>query len=202
MPDWKQAWEESRTPWDAGEPSPTLLRLLDEDRVPSGAILVPGCGTGYDLAVLAREDRHVVGLDLSPIAREAFLIRYPSLPGNVRYEVGDFFQYAADEAFDFIWDYTFFCALDPRQRGAWGETMKRLLKPRGILATLLFPYAKPIPEEQGPPWPINELLVAEALGDGFERTDLEKAEASHRGREDREYLAIWQKGTGGRGAGH
>ena len=193
MPDWKQAWEEKRTPWDAGAPSPTLIRLLREDRIPSGAILVPGCGTGYDLAVLAREDRRVVGLDLSPVARDAFLYRYPQLPGSVRYEVGDFFGYATEEAFDFIWDYTFFCALDPAQRGAWGETMQRLLRPGGILATLLFPYSKPIAEQEGPPWPINELLVAEALGEGFERTELVKAQASHPGREDKEYLATWQK---------
>lgn len=195
MPNWKQAWEERRTPWDAGEPSPTLVRLLREDRVPAGAILVPGCGTGYDLAALASEDRRVVGLDLSPIARETFLSRYPELPGSVRYEVGDFFHYAEDGAFDFIWDYTFFCALDPAQRGAWGKTMERLLKPEGILSTLLFPYAKPIPDAQGPPWPINELLVAEALGEAFERTELVEAEASHRGRESREYLATWRKGA-------
>ena len=59
--DWKEAWNAGVTPWDAGTSPPALHSLLDRELVPAGRILVPGCGTGYDLATLARGDREVVG---------------------------------------------------------------------------------------------------------------------------------------------
>ncbi|MFW2388566.1 MAG: methyltransferase domain-containing protein, partial [Polyangiales bacterium] len=124
--DWRAAWETGTTPWDAGASPPALRELLGRDLVPPGRVLVPGCGTGYDLATLARRDREVVGLDLSEHARVAFEAAHPDLPGSVEYEVGDFFSYTPGDAFDFVWDYTFFCALDPEQRATWADTMARL----------------------------------------------------------------------------
>ncbi|TFH31169.1 MAG: hypothetical protein E4H00_03925, partial [Myxococcales bacterium] len=71
--DWRAAWKRGVTPWDAGTSPPALQRLVDLGTVPSGRVLVPGCGTGYDLAALARSDREVVGIDLSEDARRAFM---------------------------------------------------------------------------------------------------------------------------------
>lgn len=191
--DWKEAWRAGRTPWDAGMSPPALLELLALGRVPSGRILVPGCGTGYDLATLARPDREVVGIDLSRDAQAAFRTAHPDLPGRVVYEVTDFFSYDADTGFDFVWDYTFFCALDPDQRGHWAETMARLIKPSGTLATLIFPFEDPIPNREGPPWPINTGLVRSFVEEAFEEVDARQPEASHPGREGREQLVLWRR---------
>jgi len=191
--DWRQAWKAGRTPWDAGTSPPALQHLLARGEIPGGRILVPGCGTGYDLATLARADREVVGLDLSEEARAAFLDRHADLPGSVSYEVGDFFSYEPDEGFDFVWDYTFFCALDPQQRGAWSETMKRLVKPAGLLATLLFPFEDPISAREGPPWPINTDLVRSLIEGSFEELEVIEMEQTHPGREGRERLALWRQ---------
>lgn len=192
-PDWRQAWKDGVTPWDAGVSPPALVSLLERGVVPPGRIFVPGCGTGYDLATLARADREVVGLDLSELARNAFIASNGDLPGTVDYEVGDFFSYAPGEPFDFVWDYTFFCALDPDERGAWGEAMGRLLAPGGVLATLLFPYEDPISPRHGPPWPINERLVQKVVEPAFELLEVVGAEASHPGREGKERLALWRR---------
>ena len=65
------------------------------------------------------------------------------------------------EPFDFIFDYTFFCALPPDLRQQWASRMSTLLKPRsGRLLTLIFPI---LPDEnkaetyepQGPPYPVT-----------------------------------------------
>jgi methyl halide transferase len=191
--DWREAWKAGCTPWDAGASPPALRDLLEREAVPSGRILVPGCGAGYDLATLAREGREVVGIDLSDEARTAFLEAHPSLPGTVVYEVNDFFAYEPVIGFDFVWDYTFFCALDPEQRSAWGAKMKRLVKPAGTLATLLFPFEDPISERQGPPWPINTELVRGIITDGFEALDIIEIRDTHPGREGRERLALWRR---------
>ena len=191
--DWRQAWKTGVTPWDAGASPPALRGLLDRGAVPGGRVLVPGCGTGYDLATLAREDREVVGIDLSDDARTAFLAEHPSLPGSVVYEVTDFFSYAPSHGFDFVWDYTFFCALDPDQRSAWSQTMKRLVEPAGVLATLLFPFEDPISDRAGPPWPINTEMVRTYVEDAFEELDTAEVEQTHPGREGKERLALWRR---------
>ena len=191
--DWRQAWKTGVTPWDAGASPPALRGLLDRGAVPSGRVLVPGCGTGYDLATLAREDREVVGIDLSDDARTAFLAEHPSLPGSVVYEVTDFFSYAPARGFDFVWDYTFFCALDPDQRSAWSQTMTRLVEPAGVLATLLFPFEDPISDRAGPPWPINTEMVRNYVEDAFEELDTAEVEHTHPGREGKERLALWRR---------
>jgi SAM-dependent methyltransferase len=172
---------------------PALLELLASERVPAGRILVPGCGTGYDLATLARPDREVIGIDLSEEAREAFREAHPDLPGRVVYEVTDFFSYDGDIGFDFVWDYTFFCALDPDQRGHWADSMARLVKPGGLLATLIFPFEDPISDREGPPWPINTSLVRSCIAEAFEQLEAREPEASHPGREGRERLALWRR---------
>ena len=191
--DWKEAWKAGVTPWDAGASPPALRSLLDRGAVPAGRVLVPGCGTGYDLATLARADREVVGIDLSEDARSAFLVAHPDLPGTVDYEVTNFFSYAPARGFDFVWDYTFFCALDPDQRSSWSQTMERLVKPGGLLATLLFPFEDPISGKEGPPWPINSELVRGYVEDAFEALEAVEVQHTHTGREGREYLALWQR---------
>jgi SAM-dependent methyltransferase len=193
VPDWKEAWRAGRTPWDEGKSPPALYELLSRGLVPGGRTLVPGCGTGYDLATLARHDRDVVGIDLSELARDAFEREYPDLPGNVRYEVADFFTFDDGASFDFVWDYTFFCALDPDRRSEWASVMTRLMSPGGLLATLVFPFEDPISDRQGPPWPINTDLVRGVLGQAFELIEAAPAAHSHPGREGKEVLALWRR---------
>lgn len=191
--DWQRAWKEGTTPWDEGQSPPALLRLLEEERIPTGRVFVPGCGAGYDLATLAHRDREVIGLDLSDDARSAFVDANSDLPGRVTYEVGDFFAYAPSDGFDFVWDYTFFCALDPPQRAEWATVMTRLLKSNGLLATLLFPHADSIPDTAGPPWPINTDLVRGFLGGSFELLEETEVDRTHPGREGKERLALWRR---------
>jgi SAM-dependent methyltransferase len=191
--DWHAAWKSGNTPWDAGASPPALRRLVDSGLVPAGRVLVPGCGRGYDLATLAREDREIVGIDLSEVAHAAFSSAHADLPGTVLYEVMDFFSYESAGGFDFVWDYTFFCALDPDQRSAWGLTMKRLVRPSGLLATLLFPFEDPISDREGPPWPINTSIVRGVIEDHFEQQEVIDVEHTHPGREGRERLAIWRR---------
>ncbi|MBT8470271.1 MAG: hypothetical protein KJN97_16110, partial [Deltaproteobacteria bacterium] len=79
----------------------------------------------------------------------------------------------------------------PEQRGAWSETMRRLVKPAGLLATLLFPFEDPISPREGPPWPINTDLVRNLLEGSFEELEVTEMEQTHPGREGRERLALW-----------
>ena len=53
----------------------------------------------------------------------------------------DSLSFSDDQTFDFIFDYTFFCAIPPELRPKWGEQMGKLIaSPNGKLLTLMFPY--------------------------------------------------------------
>ena len=60
------------------------------------------------------------------------------------------------EHFDFIFDYTFFCALLPSLRPAWGARTAELLAPgTGRLLTFMFPILTDADPRQGPPYPVT-----------------------------------------------
>lgn len=71
--------------------------------------------------------------------------------------------------------------------------MERLVKPGGLLATLLFPFEDPISGKEGPPWPINTELVRGYVEDAFEPLEAVEVQHTHTGREGRECLALWQR---------
>jgi ubiquinone/menaquinone biosynthesis C-methylase UbiE len=201
MPTWLEHWERGETGWDAGAASPTLRALVDADRLPQGRALVPGAGSGYDVLALATAQRTVLGVDLSPIAVKRFKdLRSEAGVGADRASmlVADFFDPDAplpDAHFDLVWDYTFFCAIDPPRRAEWVERMDRLLAPNGELWMLLFPV-RSIRPDGGPPHPIPPELVTEALAPRFVPVSLEPATQSHPAREGNEWVACFKRASG------
>ena len=71
--------------------------------------------------------------------------------------------------------------------------MTRLVKPGGVLATLLFPFEDPISGTAGPPWPINTELVRGHVQSAFLELEAAEVESSHSGREGKERLALWRR---------
>jgi len=196
---WQRAWEEGRTPWDAGGSPPILEQLVDDDALPTGRALVPGCGSGYDVLTLARHpDRSVLGIDLSPIAQDRFaaLRDAAGLPRErARVAVADFFaDRLSEEPLDLVWDYTFLCALEPEARPAWAARMDEILAPGGELVTLIFPvHPKPL-NPGGPPYPMTPELVRGLLEpQGFEPRTLEPVARSHPARQGKEWLGRWRR---------
>jgi methyl halide transferase len=73
-------------------------------------------------------------------------------------------------SFDFIFDYTFFCAIPPTKRRDWGRQMTRLITKEsshnhsGKLLTLMFPYVTtPRPDCAGPPYLVSHQDYVDAL---------------------------------------
>lgn len=193
---WENAWREGRTGWDAGGSPPALVELVRSGTLPEGRALVPGCGAGYDVFTLASERRSVIGLDVAPTAAQRFstLRRERGVPEQkARIVVTDFFDFETDERFDLAWDYTFFCAIDPGRRAAWGQRMAELILPGGIVVSLVFPVVPGAPPDHGPPYAIHPDDVRAALGDAFEEMSVDDVTESHPGREGKEMLARWRR---------
>ena len=137
---WDNLWKENFIPWDRRAPNPALADAL-RDR--AGVVgrstgegqrrrnaLVPGCGRGYDVYLLAAHGWDAVGLEVSAEAVrsaeeirgaveggevEGYEVADPEVGrGSARFVVGDFFAedwcgklgLGAKGSFGLIYDYT------------------------------------------------------------------------------------------------
>jgi len=199
---WQKMWGAGLKPgqaFDAGKSAGSLLHALETGLVDvkGKSCLVPGCGRGYDVELLARcGASDSTGLEISATATQDANEYLAGCEGagaaRARVVEADFFKFA--EAFDFGYDYTFFCALHPTMRADWAAAWGRLIKPGGLLVTLIFPVDPP--REDGPPFRVHPDMYTELLpAQGFEKVYLEKVpeELSHPKRAGREFLAVWRR---------
>ncbi|TVY37559.1 Thiocyanate methyltransferase [Lachnellula subtilissima] len=134
--------------------------------------LVPGCGRGYDVLLLAAHGYDAYGLEISVKALEIakrvegekggediYETKEGVERGRVTWLAGDFFKgdFQKDVeggTFILIYDYTvrfpFLSALPPSMGPAWSKRMTELLAPEGRLVCLEWPTDKPASESL--PW--------------------------------------------------
>ena len=196
--------------FDARRAAPAFVRALEAGRVAAAGrrALVPGAGRGYDLELLVRNGAaSVTGLEISPsavAAASAYLdgaLQEEGARAKAAVVEADFFAYAptgADaEGFDLVYDYTFFCALEPGQRDAWAARMGRLVKPGGNLVALMFPLDGD--RAGGPPFSVSKADYLDRLVHGseplfaVEAVEDVPAAASHPERGGREALGIFTR---------
>ncbi len=186
--DWEELYQQCETPWEKGKPHPALVDFLAENGPFAGEILVPGCGSGYDVRAISTPANHVVGIDLAPFA----ITKADSFPkvGREEYLLADLFAPPAEwnGRFDLIFEHTCFCAIDPRLRARYVETIVRLLKPEGKLLAIFF--INPDHDEPGPPYGVSRAELEKSFGPHFVREDEWVPERTHPGREDRELMRV------------
>jgi SAM-dependent methyltransferase len=152
--DWEAQYRKGETPWDKGAPSPGLLDFLAEQPL-RGRVLVPGCGAGHDVRAIAPGAEEVVGLDIAPSALE-LARRFPPT-GRERYECADLFDLPAAmrESFDWVWEHTCFCAIDPALRPAYVEAVAGTLRPEGKLLAVFYLDPGNASPDEGPPFGVS-----------------------------------------------
>lgn len=167
---WERMWAGGlgkKQAFDCGGPSATLQGELSRRAHatrPGMRALVPGCGRGYDVLELAKHGfDSVVGLELAPSAVDAARAELratadESSAARVSVQCGDFFEF--EGTFDFIWDCTFLCALDPSVRERWAIKSSELLAPGGRLLTCVFPICEKV---GGPPYALSVDIVRQLL---------------------------------------
>lgn len=190
---WEKCWSEEITPWDLGRPTPLILHLLHTSSLPIGRGLVPGCGAGHDVVAMATPERFIVGLDISENALNKATQKYAHLPNSnyFTFVKEDVFTWRPHDLFDFIFDYVFFCAIEPEQRQAWAKAMHQLLKPHGELLTLMYPISD---HEGGPPYKVDVSTYEEVLIPlGFKAVSMEDNEHAVAPRKGKEKLGRWKK---------
>lgn len=192
---WENCWEQGLTPWDLGRPTPIILHLHQTGALPKGRALVPGCGSGYDVVAMACSERYVVGLDVSHTAIEKAIELSSSLPNSSYFTFlkADFFTWHPPELFDLIFDYTFFCAIEPGMRSRWACKVQEMLKPDGELITLMYPISDHV---GGPPYKVSVSDYEEVLHPmGFKAVTIVDNELAIEARKGREKFGRWRRDT-------
>ncbi|KAG0049599.1 hypothetical protein BGZ83_005556 [Gryganskiella cystojenkinii] len=195
---WNELWEQDFHPWTKETPSPALVEIIEQkpikDQIPqAGNVLVPGCGRGIDVFYLGNERRKAYGLDISPIAiQQCKDIRdQKGIPeSQAEFLTGDFFTFDLPAGgFQLVYDYTFFCAIQPELRPAWGRRMAELVSKDGVLITLMYPLGD---HTDGPPFAVSVDTYHHFLNENFECLLVDDC-TSFEVRKGKEKISVWRR---------
>ena len=203
MSGWEEMWSrggglKQGQAFDASGPLPFITYLFDNNLVPKGSGIIPGCGRGYAVKAFSRDGRNILGLEISNTAANAAKEYLSTVPqcqsSSFKISEESFFEYIEKEKFDFAYDYTFLCAIAPSQRQAWAQKYAQILKPNGYLMTAVFPIGGDVNSSAGPPYAMSVELVQLLLGPHGFRKIFEKelgVGEAHPGREGKTTFCIW-----------
>jgi SAM-dependent methyltransferase len=157
---WDERFAQGFMPWDRGGVPAQLRQFIAAS--PPLATLVPGCGTGYELAALCDAGWDATAIDFAPVA-----------VANARSAVGqwsgrvieaDFFTYIPAAPLDLIYERAFLCAIP---RAMWPQVAARwaaLLAPGALLAGYFF-FDDAV---KGPPFGIDRAALDALMAPSFD----------------------------------
>ncbi|UOB25651.1 thiopurine S-methyltransferase [Pseudomonas orientalis] len=175
---WRDRWARNQIGFHLPEVNPYLQRYWSQLGVAGGAkVLVPLCGKSLDLVWLASQGYHVMGVELSEQAVEAFFSEQGLAPqisqrgGFKVYQTslievwcGDFFALDAQSVADCsaLYDRAALIALPPLMRAQYTERLNALLGSgaKGLLITLDYDQMR----KAGPPFAVSDDEVHVLLG--------------------------------------
>ena len=177
---WQAKFDAESTPWDRGAINPQIEKWVRsgqlhpsqsaDARSPGGGdearltrVLVPGCGSGYEVAMLAEWGFDVTGVDFAPAATERTrnrlrsLLQSPAGAGMMRAEVveADVLAYKPPGPFDAVYEQTCLCALYPDLWRGYADQLYGWLRPGGKLFALFMQSPRdgsPTGFIEGPPY--------------------------------------------------
>jgi thiopurine S-methyltransferase len=178
---WLERWEAGSIGWHHQDFNPHLLGFWEALAAPAGCrVLVPLCGKSRDMVWLAERGHEVVGVELSPLAVEGFFDEQALAParetlggleswraGPYQILCGDIFAIGPTylKGVAAVYDRASLVALDPKQRRAYAQLLKRLLPSGTRMLLVAMDYAQQ--EMAGPPYSVEEAEVKGLFSDGF-----------------------------------
>jgi len=191
---WEADYERKTDGWDLGGPTPIFKRLAlraSRQLIP-GRMIVLGAGRGHDAREFARNGFQVTAVDFASHAvQEMQRLAEPDAPVEILQNDIFALPEILDQSFDYVLEYTCFCAIDPKRRAEYADVVTRLLKPNGIYIDLAFPLDG---RKGGPPFAVTEAEIMDLFQErGFKLVSREKPVESISPRRHAEELFIFQK---------
>lgn len=166
---WLERWERQETGFHQDEINPFLAQHWQELQLARNAkVFVPLCGKSMDMLWLRKQGHTVLGVELSPIAVQAFFRENSYMPiqtekgnfkcleaDNIRILCGDFFDLGKDDLKDVgaAYDRASLVALPPEMRERYVHHLLSILPPATRILLLSFDYHQP--EMPGPPFAVS-----------------------------------------------
>ena len=147
---WTIRYAAGKTPWDFGGVPSALKSFLERTSGP-GRVLIPGCGSGYEIQAFHAAGHDVSAIDFSPAAIEQAKRVLGVLAERVI--LGDFFTHDfGQRRFDLIYERTFLCSMSPSRWPEYVNRMADLLLPGGkLIGVFLYGHTR----SSGPPFPLT-----------------------------------------------
>src|SRR6185436_14060855 len=172
---WEADYERRTDGWDLGGPTPIFKRLMlrpSRHLIP-GRMIVLGAGRGHDAREFARSGFQVTAVDFaSQAVQEMQRLADPDAPVEILQNDIFALPETLDQSFDYVLEYTCFCAIDPKRRAEYADVVTRLLKLNGIYIDLAFPLDG---RKGGPPFAVTEAEIMDLFQErGFKLVSREK----------------------------
>lgn len=147
--EWEQKYQTREMPWEKGAPAPGLIDFLEaHPELSRTTVAIPGCGTGHDVLAWANAGFHASGFDIAPSAVRLCQERLKGTALRASCQVGNFLSDDPPRPFDWLFEHTLFCAIDPLRRDDYVQAALRWLKPHGQILAIYYL----IPDVDGPPF--------------------------------------------------
>lgn len=174
---WHERWRDGRIGFHLPDINPHLKQFWPSLGLPADSrVLAPLCGKSLDLLWLAQQGHEVVGVELSPIATEAFfdengLTYSVETRGSLRIFRGDAITLIEGDIFelapqwlgpiDAVYDRAALVALPPAIRSRYAGHLRALA---GDVPELLITLEYDNPARQGPPFTVTAGEVEQLFG--------------------------------------
>ncbi len=188
---WDTKYINNEFKWDLGKPTPIFKNWSKSIRNKNIKICIPGCGRGHDVLYLSNLGFNVYAVDFS---KEA--INYINRKSNKKIKTlcVDFFDLnnSYNSYFDYILEYTFYCAIDPKNRKKYVSKCYDILKNNGKIIAIMIPIGQP-DSSGSPPFNVTENEVVENFSNKFKINKIYKSNLSIKPRENIELFVEYEK---------
>ena len=203
---WESRYQSGDTHWDKGAPAPGLVEFLQEQReLPRGSVAVPGCGFGHDVRAWADFGFNAAGFDIAPSAIHgaaqlanlwaeshpqnfvAPATKFGTAVNTPAFTLSDFLTDDPPFQFDYVFEHTLFCAINPADRDRYVEALLRWLKPGGTYLAVNY-----ITCDGEPPFPVSREELWRRFRPEFHLID-QWIPRSYSNRTGRELMCWWRR---------
>jgi len=187
---WEQRYRTGDMPWEKGAASPGLVDFLAaHPELARGTVCVPGCGTGHDVREFAKAGFAAFGFDIAPSAIRLSEEKTRNAHLDAQFQVADFLRSEPRQRFDWIFEHTLFCAIQPEERDLYVRAVLRWLKPEGQYLAVNYMI---IEDAEGPPFPTTRDELCRRFEPDFELA-AEWVPRSYPNRVGRERMFWWRR---------
>jgi cyclopropane fatty-acyl-phospholipid synthase-like methyltransferase len=167
--DFQERYAKDEIPWDSGQVSAELLRVLDSGALKGKTLLEIGCGTGLNAIELARRGFKVTAVDVveQPVVKARERARKAGV--SVDFRVADVLKHNLDGPYDILFDRGVYHILRRTDLKGFQEFLKRVTRPGSLWLSFTGNSKEDL--EDGPPV-VSEVEIRAEWAPLFDVLDL------------------------------